>query len=229
MCFSAEASFGLSTALAASGAYCVITAVRRQNRSHLPLAAIPLFFGIQQFCEGLVWVGLGERHQDLVERASLAYLFFALFFWPLWMPLSIFAQERRPTQNFIMAVITVLGVACGLALYLPLVLNLALVVTRIDHHSIHYDFEQSPVFDIVPWPFWIVLYLAVVAAPILMSRRREVVVVGLVLVMLAGITYVISATAFVSLWCFFAAILSIYLCYSFYQMPMPAGHGAALH
>ena len=83
MCFSAEASFGAAALLVPSGAYCLRSAVRKMPR-WLPLAAVPLVFGIQQCSEGLVWVGLGRDDAALTREASLVYLFFALTFWPCW-------------------------------------------------------------------------------------------------------------------------------------------------
>jgi len=49
------------------------------------------------------------------------------------------------------------------------------------------------------------------------------ILVGFVLLLLAATTHYFVAEAFVSLWCFFAAILSLYLCHYFYQMPAAAG------
>jgi hypothetical protein len=68
------------------------------------------------------------------------------------------------------------------------------------------------------WPIWQVLYLAVVAVPILMAESKEVVVVGLVLMLLAGVSQLLNALAFISVWCFFAAILSAYLCCLFFRL-----------
>jgi hypothetical protein len=48
-----------------------------RDRSAIPVAGIPLLFGIQQFCEGMVWVGLGRVDADLTRNAAIVYLFFA--------------------------------------------------------------------------------------------------------------------------------------------------------
>src|SRR5437660_880334 len=59
MCFSAEASFGVSAVLLPAGLYCVRAAARK-NPAYLPLALFPVLCSVQQFFEGLVWVGLGN-------------------------------------------------------------------------------------------------------------------------------------------------------------------------
>ena len=53
MCFSASASFIAGTTLCAVG---VATIKRTEARSELPLAMIPLMFGVQQLIEGVVWL-----------------------------------------------------------------------------------------------------------------------------------------------------------------------------
>src|SRR5208283_1631826 len=95
MCFSAPASFGASAALVPAGIYCARTAVRKHLAGLLPLAVVPLVLSVQQFCEGLVWVGVGQQDATLVRNASVAYLFIAIAFWPFWTPLSLLFTERR--------------------------------------------------------------------------------------------------------------------------------------
>ena len=98
MCMSAEASFGVGAILIPAGTYCVASALRK-NTAYLPVAAIPVFFAFQQFSEGLVWVGLNQDDMHLVKIASLAYLFFAVPFWPLWISLSTACGETRPSRK----------------------------------------------------------------------------------------------------------------------------------
>jgi hypothetical protein len=53
MCFSPEASFAGSVIVFSIG----IATVRKVHKSsQLVFAGIPLFFGIQQFAEGLLWL-----------------------------------------------------------------------------------------------------------------------------------------------------------------------------
>jgi hypothetical protein len=92
MCFSAEASFASAAALVPVGAYCVRCAIRK-NLRFLPLGLTPVAFGAQQAAEGGVWLGL--RHGDAtgVERMAIVFLFFALAFWPFWIPFSLLFLE----------------------------------------------------------------------------------------------------------------------------------------
>src|SRR5262249_42575055 len=95
MCFSAQASFTTGAALVPAGIYCVQTACRKDRRFVL-LALVPLGFAIQQCSEGFVWLGLDYKDLTLVRQWSVVYLFFALAFWPFWIPFSLLMPETRP-------------------------------------------------------------------------------------------------------------------------------------
>jgi hypothetical protein len=115
MCFSAEASFAVGTALLPASAYCTRVAVRRRP-AYLPLAVIPFVFSFQQFSEGLVWVGLARSDPPLVTACSLCFLAVALGFWPFWVPLSAAFLESRPPVRRFLAVLAAGGLALGCAL-----------------------------------------------------------------------------------------------------------------
>ena len=54
MCFSAEASFAAAAVLLPAGGVAMQRAARR-NLNYLPIATLPLLFGLQQFSEGTVF------------------------------------------------------------------------------------------------------------------------------------------------------------------------------
>lgn len=68
MCFSATASFTAGTALSAVGG---LTLRKSRGKAELPLALVPLMFGIQQLSEGVLWVSL---RNDLVLLQTWATL-----------------------------------------------------------------------------------------------------------------------------------------------------------
>jgi hypothetical protein len=85
MCFSAEAGFTAAAILLTAGAIGIQRAYRT-DRGYLPLAALPIFFGFQQLFEGLVWTGNALSSDTMVQRFSLAYMFFSWLAWPVWIP-----------------------------------------------------------------------------------------------------------------------------------------------
>ena len=134
MCFSAQASFLASVALFPLGVAAVGTTWNQDRRELLPLAATPLFFSLQQACEGFVWRWIEgpplpspEAPPLPVVAASLAYLFFAYAFWPVWMPLTAVALHPRNEPGNAEAgmarvwhALPWLGLVPGLWLWLPL-------------------------------------------------------------------------------------------------------------
>lgn len=223
MCFSAEASFAVGAALLPAGAYCIRRALQVRI-AYLPLAVIPVVFAIQQIAEGFVWLGLGRGAQSLVTTCGLAYLFFALVFWPVWVPCCVAFVDSRRTVKVIFGAIAVLALAVTAMIYVPLALKpeeWLRIVTR--RHSIQYDFSSLPVLDILPGWIWHSLYLATVMSPLFASPDRRFTVYCLLVALAAGISHLLFAYALTSVWCMFAAILSAQLCYIFYQLRLPAG------
>jgi hypothetical protein len=219
VCFSPEASFGLGTGLIVTGAVCVRTAWKR-SPAHLPLAATPLLFGVQQLLEGLVWVGLGRDDPALVRSASVAYLFFALAFWPFWLPLCATFVESRPRWRRAWAVMVLLGLAWAALLYGPILLSPErYLTTEIKHHSILYESSRVPFASLMPQTLLRVLYMLLGGTALVAGSDATARGFGILLGLAAVISRLVFAHAFASVWCFFAAALSFYLCYALSRVP----------
>lgn len=249
MCFSAEASFGAAATLVPAGVYCMRGAVIK-DRAYLPMATVPLFFGVQQFCEGLVWLGIGRQDQAFIQATSLVYLFFAIPFWPFWIPFCAIFFESCPKRKAVIGLITLAGLTVGLLLYLPIAGEPDLLETRLADHSSHYDnssgmapkgthggtgahahqsirydISRGLAFTLLPPLAWQILYLGIVAAPFVVSSvpsMKGYMGFGIALFLSAMVSHFFFRYAFVSVWCFFAAILSLMLCHFFWTLPMPA-------
>jgi hypothetical protein len=225
MCFSPQASFIAGAALLPAGIYCTQAAVRKDPR-YVPLALVPIAFGIQQICEGFVWLGLNNDNAALVQQSSVIFLFFAIPFWPCWIPLSLAIAESRGRQQTVLTMLTVVGLA-WLWLYLPLAADPAKwLTTEIVQHSIRYDVGELPAFALAPRFVWRAAYLAIICVPLVIGRldpganRGSNPITGLLVAGLFGVAYFLYWHAFLSVWCFFAAILSLLLCRAFYRLPV---------
>ncbi|MBX9627661.1 MAG: hypothetical protein K2X82_27930 [Gemmataceae bacterium] len=215
MCFSAEASLGVAAALLPAGAYAV-AAARRKDRRYLPLAAIPVLFGVQQLCEAGVWAGLDRGDPEAARAASVGFLFFALAVWPAWVPVAVATVESDGRKRAAFLALAAAGVLVGCVYYLPVAaadgrgLNPAVV-----GHSVRYDLPAGPG---AAW-VWPAVYLVTVAGPLLLSSDRRLRPLGFAVLLSAGIAYVAFREAFASVWCFLAAVLSSYLVYGLYRHP----------
>jgi uncharacterized protein DUF6629 len=219
LCFSAEASFGMGAGLVITGAVCVRTAWKR-TPAHLPLAATPLLFGVQQLLEGVVWVGLGRDDASLVRSASVAYLFFALAFWPFWLPLCATFVESRARWRRAWAAMVLLGLAWAALLYGPILCAPERYLkTEIKHHSIEYKSSEVPFARLMPQTLLRLLYMILGGTALIAGSDETARRFGILLGLAAVLSRVVFAHAFASVWCFFAAALSFYLCYALCRVP----------
>jgi uncharacterized protein DUF6629 len=223
MCFSAEASLGVSVVLLPVGGYCVATAAHK-DRAYLPLAAVPLLFGVQQFCEAGVWAGV-ERGDPLLTRvASRWFLLFALALWPAWVPLAVAAVEPGGPRRRVFLALGGLGLALGCVCYLPLAGGA--VDVRVVGHFLRYDFSDVPAVRADPGWVWPALYLAAVCGPLAATGNRRLRPLGAAVAASAAVAYLAFGEAFASVWCFLAAALSAYIGYALHRLPEPPPGGS---
>lgn len=219
MCFSANASLASGILLFPIGAYC-LTAALRKNFRYVPLALTPLLFGVQQFCEAYVWIGLEENDPALVKRAALAFLFFAVAFWPCWIPFVTAVVDPRPGKRRLFFGLAGIGLAVGGAYYVAAALYYdEWLVVGVANHAIRYDLSRMPLGQAAASVVWQGVYLALVCVPLLMSRERRLGALGISIALAAAITHVVFRYAFASIWCFFAAVLSAQICYVLSRLP----------
>ena len=215
MCFSPEASFAASAGLVPAGIYCVQAAIRKRIKLLL-LAVVPIVFGIQQFVEGWVWIGLENDNPTLVEYGSSAFLFFALAFWPFWIPFCLTFVETRPLQKSILYLFSATGLVWLWVAWPAITTPGHYVDTRVVHHSILYENTSLPAFSLMPQVIWRILYLANVCIPLAIGPigldskgNKPHPWGGIVVAALFGLSYLIY---------FFAALFSGLLCIEFFRL-----------
>lgn len=89
---------------------------KNRSRSSIPFALIPVFFGIQQIVEGIVWSSFGGS-SGMHEVAMYTFLMFSHVFWPIYVPFSILLLEKNPLRRKILIGILVAGVCIGVYLF----------------------------------------------------------------------------------------------------------------
>jgi hypothetical protein len=193
MCFSASASFATGAVLGTAGG----TTFKKARRHEKLVALIPIFFAIQQTCEGFVWLTIHHGEPSLV--ASYSFLFFAHIFWSIYIPIAMYVLEKQTRKImywFIVAgIVTSLTALFGLLTY-PL--NIQVI-----GHSISYGAKfpfQTPLSY---------LYLLVVFGALFVNPKPFFRWAAVILLILAGITQAFFYLTFASVWCFFAAVSSV--------------------
>lgn len=218
MCFSAEASFVTAVLLAPAGAYCARIAWKLR-RDQFALAITPFIFGIQQFCEGLVWLGLRNGDVDLTHGGAIVFLFFALAFWPGWIPFAAWRIEQRRKLRRGFAIVAIAGFGLGVAAWLPLGIRPEeWLSVGVAGHSIRYEFESLIAFQWFPRVAWQIAYVVVVSVPLIVAENAALRAFGFAVLVSAIVTHVAFSNAFVSIWCAFAAVLSAWLCATFWKI-----------
>lgn len=198
MCFSATASFAAGTALTAVG---VLTLRKHQGLRELPLAVVPLLFGIQQLTEGVLWLSLNNGLPSLQSWTTYIYSMFSHVLWPIFVPFAILLVEPARRRRQAIGVFLALGL--GVGLYLLYFIVRFPVTSHVHNRSISYD---SPHFYIAAV---LVIYLLAACVGPLFSSHRCINVFGVLAFVSAIVAALISVTTFVSVWCFLAAVLSL--------------------
>jgi hypothetical protein len=198
MCFSAQASFTAGTVLLLVGA---ATVRRARVRAELPYAWIPVLFAIQQLLEGALWLTFPDRAPLLNTVLTHAYSFFSHVLWPIYVPLAALALETVPWRRRVLIGIALAGSAVGLYL-LATLFTLPIVATVSGRHI---AYESPHFYALVAMS----LYLLGTCASLMFSSHARVVAFGVGAFASAVAAYAFYATWFISVWCFFAAVLSV--------------------
>ncbi len=198
MCFSATASFVAGTTLSAIG---VVTITKVERRSELSFAMIPLLFGVQQLVEGVVWLTFSHDAPMLKQTMTYVYSIFSHVLWPIYVPFAFRALETTPRRRKAMMWLQGAGLAVGLYL-LYFIVTRPVVAEVIGRHIVY----VSPHFFLAPV---IVLYLASTCFTGFVSSHTFARLFGVLSLLSFIATYLFYTRAVVSVWCFFAAILSV--------------------
>lgn len=216
MCFSATASFATSAILLPAGLYNLQQCKALDSR-YRSIAAFPLLFGIQQALEGKVWLELESGLTAITSLATLGFLFFVLVVWPVLVPLSAWQVEQQQVLKRLFAGLTGLGVLFGAVLFIPLLMNEDLFAASSVQHSVYYQVD-SVFSGHVPDTAVTAVYSVLVILPLLLSSTPTMRRFGVSVLASFVITLLMYRYAFVSVWCFFAALLSAQLLFMLRQL-----------
>lgn len=167
---------------------------------------MPFIFGIHQFSEGLIWLGInGSLDYSVVEITKYFYNFIAMCFWPVFIPLAILLYEF-PRQKRALYGLLATGTALSLYLLWCFTVYSELLINVNCCNSIAYIYR-------LPWGYGYLdaLYVFLVVMPFLLSKNRRIrwaLGPGFFITFLIALAME-SGGDYPSIWCFFAAILSI--------------------
>ena len=199
MCFSAPASLAASGVLGVSG-----VAILRmpKKKSEIPLSLFPIIFATHQLIEGILWLSLMGVISDTYKAGAIyAYAFIAFVFWPIFVPFAMYMVETGRMRRKLIFLCQLVGLYIGIAFFIGIISGT--VDATMVSHSISYQISPSPHMSLAP-------YLIAVSVPFLIASNKRLIILGVALLVACGTAaYMACSSTFPSLWCFYAAIMSL--------------------
>jgi len=144
---------------------------------------------------------------------ALGFHFFSHFLWLWWLPLCSYLIEPGKLRKRIFGGCAIFGAFSGTLVYAVMLLHPEWMSVVVREHAIVYNFSASYRSDIEIPITPVMLYGLTILVPLLFSSHRQINIFGGLVVMSIALASVAYNEAFVSVWCFFAAILSLYIVY----------------
>ena len=201
MCFSAEASFAGSAVISTIG---IASLTKVKKPAYILFASIPLLFGIQQCAEGVLWITLKSGIYERMESiGTYVFLITALVIWPTMIPLSVRLLEKdEKRKKFFTALILTGSLVSLFYIYCLIFYNVHPQIQSF--HILYVNDYPGALVKIV-----FVLYLLATIAPLFVSSVKKMWIFGILVTVSCIITGIFFAEYLTSVWCFFAALISI--------------------
>jgi hypothetical protein len=213
MCFSASASFGAGLVLAVIS---VASLKKARPGPETFFACIPLIFSIQQCTEGFVWLSLSDPSFAFMKTAAtVIFLFIAQVVWPFMVPLSISLLEKNEKRK--MALKILVGVGVLVSVYLGFCLFTYHVEAKIIGQ--HISYEQ--IYPLSLGRYGGLFYIIATIGPPFFSSVKRMWILGTAILISYIITAIFYNDYIVSVWCFFASVISISVLVILYEINKP--------
>lgn len=200
MCFSPGASFAGAIIISAIG---IVTIRKVHKPSQIIFASIPLFFGIQQFAEGLLWLTLPlTGYEGLQKISSYTFLIMAQVLWPVMIPLSVLFMEESGKRKRFLYILLITGAI--LSAYYSYCLMHFDVTPQIKGFHIQYNNNFPESLAMASFIF----YLAATITPLFVSSIKRTHLLGILMTLSCLVTAIFFTQYLTSVWCFFAALIS---------------------
>jgi len=200
VCFAPEADAVVGGLIVAVG----VDALRHvRARKQIPLAALPVLFGLHQLSEALVWWGLEGHVPDSLERVAKWFWFlFAFVALPVLLPVAVDLVERSKTRRRVITAFACLGLAVAAALAIGIFGGP--IRAEVEGHHVAYEVDAVSRGGLLT-----LLYVVATCGALLACSYREIAAIGVLNLVAVPILMWLTVSGFVSLWCFWAAIVSI--------------------
>ena len=218
MCFAPEADALVGGIVIGVG----IDALRNVRRpEQIALASLPLLFGLHQLTEAFVWWGLQGHLAESIEHVAVwVYLVFAFSALPVLVPVAVCLIERVTARRRVMCGFGALGVAVATALTVAMFRGP--IHAMIEGRHIAYTVDA-----VARGGQLTALYVVATCGALLASSHRDIARLGVLNLVAIPVLMWLTISGFVSLWCFWAATVSVAIACHLRRTAASFDHAAA--
>ncbi|MCX6335324.1 MAG: hypothetical protein NT092_13670 [Bacteroidia bacterium] len=201
MCFSAGASFAAGAVITAAG---VAVTTKVSKPSQRLFACLPFLFAIQQVTEGFIWLALQNPDYAVLEKINTyIFLIVADVLWPVMIPLSVILLEENGKKRKIIRIFLYAGI------FLSLYYSTCLMLFRINPEIINCHIYYAGAFPQKLMLPAFLLYITVTVTPLFISTVKRMYILGILMFAGCVVSVIFYTRNVTSVWCFFAAIISV--------------------
>jgi hypothetical protein len=141
----------------------------------------------------------------------MGFLFFSHFLWMWWFPLCSYLLESGRFRRQLFLGLLLFGIFSGALVFFAVLFHLDWLTVSVQEHSIVYEVETGYRSDVSIPLSASVLYALIILMPLILSSQRQLRIFGLLSALAMVLASMYYSYALVSVWCFFDALLSLYL------------------
>lgn len=205
--FFAIANFTLSGAIAVIG---ILTLRKASTPNEVVFASLPLLFALHQFTEGFVWLGVsGLIEPRALHLAEGIYVFYAQGLLQFLVPLAIWLLEPSGVRKQLIFILMILGGV--LTAYTMWGLSVEQTTVTLENNTLSYinPLTHNKLFGSI--------YILTTCGSLMLSRSVSIQLFGWLNFIGLSAVYFIRPNAITSLWCFYAAVISVLLYFYFVE------------
>jgi hypothetical protein len=200
MCLSPEVDV-----IAASAITLVAVDALRHNKNlrSLPIALLPSVFAVHTFSDAFVWWGAhGKVSAGVADFSAWIYLFIAFTFLPIFVPIATYLLEPKGWRRNLLAIIIFGGVLSGV----DSLISINERITTVEACNLYVDYHVSGTSALAG-----AFYMIATIGAMLVSGQKYLFKWGVVNVVVVFALSIWASQKLPSLWCFWAAVTSIFV------------------
>lgn len=188
----------------------ILTLRKVSVAKEVAFALLPLLFALHQFTQGFVWLGVNHLiSARALHLAQSIFVFYAQGFLQFLVPFAIWMLEPKGVRKSIIAALVIMGAfLTGYTLW-----GLAVYPTSVYEHNDALVYVNPATHHI-----WVAaLYILTTCGSLVLSSSISIQLYGLLNLFGITIVRIFKPYAFTSVWCLYAAVLSIVLYFYFLE------------